>query len=119
MCEPHGVRLALRQWKIWAGGYIALVGATATLNELSSTEHLGWYVASVVLTLPLSLFAIYPILFVAGVASGVTGGDPIQGNAFGAVAVVASFITLATINVAVVRGIFMLRPASPPEHSEA
>ena len=110
MCEPHAVGRALGQWRFWAGGYIALVGATATLNQLSSADQLGWYFACVVLTLPLSPFAIYPILFLAGVASGVTGGDPIQGNGFGAVAVIASFITLALINVVVVRGITILRP---------
>ena len=99
--------------RLWAGAYICLVGVTATLNQFASGDSWGWYAASVALTLPLSVCAIYPILFVAGSVSAVTGGDPINGNAFGMAAVVLSFIALAAINVALVGLIFAGRARRP------
>jgi len=107
------VRRLIGHWELWAGVYIALVGATATLNQLVSGEHWGWYAASLALTLPLSPFAIYPILFLTGVVSDLTGGDPINENAFGSAAVVGSFIALAAVNVAVARTIAAFRGSRP------
>jgi len=69
------VKLGLEQWRIWAAFYIVLVGVTATLNQLVEGEpSIFFYFASLALTLPLSLFAIYPILFLTGLASSATGG---------------------------------------------
>ena len=70
---------------------------------------LGWYAASVVITLPLSPFAIYPILLVAGAVSALTGGVYVNGNAFGSMAVVAPLLALAAVNVGIARVISMLR----------
>lgn len=93
----------LGRWQTWAAAYVGLVAITATLNQLSGDDVVGWHVASVALTLPLSVLAIYPIFFLAGAVSLATGGDSVHGNAFGAGAVVAAFTALAVANVVISR----------------
>lgn len=97
------------RWQIWAAAYIGLVAITATLNQLSGDDVVGWYFASMALTLPFSVLAIYPIFFLAGAVSLATGGDSVNGNVFGAVAVVAAFTALAIANVAITRAFVRTR----------
>lgn len=87
--------------RLWAGAYIGLVGY-GNAEPVRERRQLGLVRRERGPDVPLSVFAIYPILFVAGSVSAVTGGDPINGNAFGLAAVVVSFIALAAINGALV-----------------
>lgn len=103
----------LRLWHLPAAAYMAAVAVCATINQAAAGESWWWYGASMILTLPLSLFATYPILFIAGSVSEVTGGGHVAGNAYGSAVVVCAFVGMAAVNVLLCRAVCLM--SSDPE----
>jgi len=103
MCHPCAVKATMGRWQVWAGMYVAAVALASVLNQLSDPHVVGWYIASVILTLPLGYIAIYPVLFLADVVSNALGGGLAGESFYGGATVVVSFIAFALLNVVVAR----------------
>lgn len=92
----------MARWRFGAAAYLAAV-ATSTVMNLASNGGASWYVASMILTLPWSLMAIYPILWLAGLVASATGGEYVEGNAYSDAAIVLAYLAMAVSNVALAR----------------
>jgi hypothetical protein len=105
----------MERWQSFAGVYVASVALASILNQVADPDVVGWYLASVILTLPLSPFAIYPTLFLADAVGQASVGDSQTGNVYSSAVVVIASSALALVNVAMVRFV-ALRKKSGRRH---